>query len=185
VASTGTKGLAQQIWKKLSPDTLQQPGMASTARFIDALAKGPLGAAGYRESVSPALKMARERSTHMQFDPNEDRRFGMRKRIMDADRVNPGAGAALANMAQAQGILTDADMKSIERKEAMPDPLQRSIQGLKVSDAMDVFRMGTFGEKKAIYPQVKSKIENAKTLSEPIRRAYLIKLQQLAGPLIQ
>jgi hypothetical protein len=175
-------GLAQQVWSKISPETVPP---ASVTRALDALVQSPAQAFGYKETVSPALKLARERSTHYAFDPRQDIRFGMRKKIMDAAKTNPGAAAALTSMAQAQGKLTDADVKAIERKEAMPDPLQRVITGLKVEDAMDVFRMGSFGEKRAIYDQVKSKIEGSKSLSEPRRRVFLIKLHQLAGPLIQ
>ena len=182
IETSNRPGLAQQVWSKISPDTVPP---ASVTRVIDAMIRSPSQAFGYKETVSPALKLARERSTHYAFDPQQDMRFAMRKKIMDAAKTNPGQAAALTAMAQAQGKLTDADVKAIERKEAMPDPLQRVITGLKVEDAVDVFRMSSFREKRAIYDQVKSKIEGSKSLSEPRRTVFLIKLRQFAGPLIQ
>jgi hypothetical protein len=168
------------------PSSFDQPAVLATPQDIGGnvlkeLLRGPLSAVGYKEVVTPALKLARERATHSALTPEQDVRYGLRKKILEAAKTSPGQAQAMTNIAVNRGTLTNLDVKALARKQGQPDPLLNALDRLDAKNALDVFRLATFREKRNIYGEVKNKIEKSGTLTPVMKSVYLSRLDHLAG----
>jgi hypothetical protein len=131
-----------------------------------ALEKPVMGAVGYKESQSEAIKLANSFGEAVQFTPEQDQRFTYRREIKDAlAKGDKNTARDLYQQGFNDGILTEADKKSIGRYIKYPEKIVQKVQMIKTADqAVRVFRVATSIEQDAVGEIVARKIANSTTL---------------------
>ena len=131
-----------------------------------ALEKPVMGAVGYKESPSEAIKLANSFGEAVQFTPEQDQRFTYRRQIRDAlSKGNVQSARDLYQQGFNDGILTEADKKTIGRYIKYPDKAVQKFQMLKTADeAVRVWRVATAKEQDAVADVVARKIVGSTTL---------------------
>jgi hypothetical protein len=131
-----------------------------------ALEKPVLGAVGYKESPSEAIKLANSFGEAVQFTPEQDQRFTYRRQIKDAlAKGDKNTARDLYQQGFNDGILTEADKKSIGRYMKYPDKVVQKFQMLKTADqAVRAWRVATSKEQDAVGEIVAKKIANSTTI---------------------
>jgi hypothetical protein len=131
-----------------------------------ALEKPVMGAIGYKESPSEAIKLANSFGESVQFTPEQDQRFTYRMQIKNAiAKGDKNTARDIYQQGFNDGILTEADKKSIGRYIKYPEKIVQKVQLIKTADqAVRVFRVATPQEQDAISEIVARKIANSTTI---------------------
>jgi hypothetical protein len=131
-----------------------------------------MGALGYKEDESEAIKLLNSFGEATQFTPEQSDRFVYRRKIKDAlFKGDKQTARDLYNQGFNDGILTEADKKSIGRYIKYPDKAVQKFQMAKTADeAVRAWRVATSKEQDAVAEIVASKIANSTTLRPEERK---------------
>jgi hypothetical protein len=149
-----------------------------------AIEKPVLGAVGYKESPSEAIKLANSFGEAVQFTPEQDQRFTYRRKIKEAlSKGDRNSAIDLYQQGFNDGILTEADKKSIGRYIKYPDKAVQKFQMLKTADeAVRVWRVATAKEQDAVADIVAKKIQGSTTLKPDQRQKLKNTFFSMAKP---
>jgi hypothetical protein len=135
---------------------------------VSALKQLGSGILGYKESTSPAERLASELGEGVQFTAKEDARFAYRREYINmVKRGEKNQADILLSQAVNDGIMEKADFKSLKRSLKNPDKIVAKVGMLKTPDAaIRVFRVASPQEQDLIYNEVAKKIQGSSTLNQ-------------------
>ena len=160
------------------PSSFDDPYGGNKTEFamnlLKAAMRGPLSAIGYKEVVSPAMNLARERHATTSLPRNRTSGTGNAVTSLRLYKKNPAAARIMTNQAIRQGILTEDDRKSLDKRTLDPQPLLNIVKPMSAEDAIDVYERGDHGEKHLLYDEVERKIKASKSMP-PRKQDFLLK----------
>ena len=141
-----------------------KPFVPTARSFI----KPVLGAVGYGEIVSPALKLSAQLGMKLPYSPQQDLRYALRKEILkEVKKGNLDEAGKIFVEGRKNKILVKADENTLKGKIKEPDLLVQRVKKLKTpQDAIEVYKVASPEEQNTIIGIVAGKIGRSESVSE-------------------